>query len=188
MYRAGAPGTEVDGTTLQHSRLAGVGLGSSHQHADPVEAKGEAVQSDSFSSPPRPLGQGLAGGGVDAPWVVFISQKMPQMPEAQAGVRRSPCGAVTNTTTTPLHHLPLLLKRGGSGVSSEKGKGAPEGPNPIFSISTLDLPASDMQPLELQGPLILSPSLYPLAPSQSPSLGQDPGIGLPSPGVCRRKM
>lgn len=47
---------------------------------------------------PRPLGQGLAGmgGGVDTPWIVFISQKMPQMPEAQAGVRRSPCAAVTN--------------------------------------------------------------------------------------------
>lgn len=103
VYQAGAPGTEVDGTTLQHSWLAGVGLGSSHQHADPVEAKGEAVQRDSslFSSLPRPLGQGLAGGGVDAPWAVFISQKMPQMPEAQAGVRRSPCAAVTNTTPPP---------------------------------------------------------------------------------------
>lgn len=44
------------------------------------------------------------------PWVVFRSQKMPQMPEAQAGVRWSPCAAVTNTTT-PLHHLPLLLER-----------------------------------------------------------------------------
>lgn len=46
VYRAGAPGTEVDSTTLQHSRLAGVSLGRSHQHADPVEGKGEVVQND----------------------------------------------------------------------------------------------------------------------------------------------
>ena len=44
LCRAGAPGTEVDGTALQHSRLAGVSLGRSHQHADPAEGKGEAAQ------------------------------------------------------------------------------------------------------------------------------------------------
>lgn len=44
---AGTPGTEVDLAALQHSRLAGVSLGCSHKHADPVEGKGEAVQGGS---------------------------------------------------------------------------------------------------------------------------------------------
>lgn len=53
------------------------------------------------------------------------------MPEAQAGVRRSPCAAVTNTTPPLLpslsflsYLLPLLLEREGARVSSGKGKGA----------------------------------------------------------------
>lgn len=40
---AGGPGTEVDRTALQHSRLASVSLGCSHQHADPAEGNREAV-------------------------------------------------------------------------------------------------------------------------------------------------
>ena len=47
LCRAGAPGAEVDGTALQHSRLAGVSLGRPHQHADPAEGKGEAFQGGS---------------------------------------------------------------------------------------------------------------------------------------------
>lgn len=43
LCRTGSPRTDVDGTTLQHSRLAGVGLGCSHQHTDPGEGKGKAV-------------------------------------------------------------------------------------------------------------------------------------------------
>lgn len=77
VYGARTPGTEVDGTALQHSRLAGVSLGRSHQHADPAEGKGEAVQSDSSlsSSLPRPLGQGLAGGWGRCPLgCIYISE------------------------------------------------------------------------------------------------------------------
>lgn len=44
LCQAGAPGTEVNSTALQHSWLAGVSLGCSHQHADPVKGKGEEVQ------------------------------------------------------------------------------------------------------------------------------------------------
>lgn len=54
------------------------------------------------------------GGGVDVPRVVFISQKMPQMPEAGAGVRHSPCAAVTNSAPPLLLYsylLPLLLEK-----------------------------------------------------------------------------
>ena len=80
LCQAGAPGTEVDGTTLQHSWLAGVSLGCPHQHTDPVEGKVEAVQCGSYlallQSPKagrtQTSGPG-AGWGVDAPWVVFIS-------------------------------------------------------------------------------------------------------------------
>lgn len=49
------------------------------------------------------------------------------MPEAQAGVRRSPCAAVTNTTLpllpplSLLSYLPLSLKREGARVSSGEG-------------------------------------------------------------------
>lgn len=50
-----------------------------------------------------------SGGGVDVPWVVFISQKMPQMPEAGAGVRRSPCAAVTNLAPALLPHSPTFF-------------------------------------------------------------------------------
>lgn len=85
--RAVVPRTDVDGTTLQYPWLASVSLGSSHQHADPVKGKGEGIRKGPIS---RSVSGGRMhldlwaknGGGVDVPWVVFISQEMPQMPEA----------------------------------------------------------------------------------------------------------
>lgn len=91
----------------------------------------------------------LAGGGVDAPWVVFISQKMPQMPEAWAGVRRSPCAAVTNPTPpllpSLLSYLSLLIEKGNQNQLLE-GEEGPVGLNPSFSISSIYLPRLDIQP------------------------------------------
>lgn len=165
LCQAGAPGTEVDSTALQHSWLAGVSLGCSHQHTDPVEGKGEAVQGDSqlFSSllrqeGPRRLGQRLAGGGVDAPWVVFISQKMPQMPEARAGVRRSPCAAVTNTSPPLLlplslfSYLPPVIKERRSQSQFWEGEERPEvlapaSPSPLWTCQDW------VHSLGTQGPL-----------------------------------
>ena len=75
---------------------------------------------------PGPWARGWLGGGVDAPRFVFISQKMPHMPEAQAGVRRSPCAAVTNTAPplfpdSRLSHLPRYEKEEAESVLGKGG-------------------------------------------------------------------
>lgn len=66
------------------------------------------------------------GGGVDVPWVVFISQEMPQMPEAGAGARRFPRAAVTNSAPPLLPHSPtssLLPERRSQSQFLEKERG-----------------------------------------------------------------
>ena len=138
------------------------------------------------SSTVSPGGEGLAGGGIDAPRVVFISQKMPRMPEAQAGVRRSPCAAVTNTAPPPLPppspFLPSLVIRRRRQRQFWEGVGA--------RWSGPQLPHLPYGPVKTGGAAPGTPESFylPSAPKPRPFSGQDPGVRLPSPGVCRRKM
>ena len=80
--------------------------------------------------------------------------------------------------TQPL--LPLSLE-GGTRVNSGKGLG-PEGLDPNFPISPMDLRRLEVQPLEPQ-----SPFTYPLLPSQSPSLGKTQASGCPALGCVGGK-
>ena len=79
-----------------------------------------------------------------------------------------------------LSYLPLLLE-GGARVNSGKGLG-PEGLDPNFSISPMDLQRLEVQPLEPQGPFT-----YPLLPSQSPSLGKTQASHCPALGCVGGK-
>lgn len=86
------------------------------------------------------------GGGVDVPWVVFISQEMPQMPEAGAGARRFPRAAVTNPAPPLLPHSPTSSPTREKEPESVPGKGTRDrGLDSSFSISSIYLPRLDAQ-------------------------------------------
>lgn len=95
-------GAEVDGTALQHSRLAGVSLGRPHQHADPAERKGEGVSGGSLTLLQSPQAGRAGWGGIDAPRsCIYISEDATDARGTGWSQAVPHVPAVTNTVLTP---------------------------------------------------------------------------------------
>lgn len=127
------------------------------------------------SSPPAPplLGPGLAGGGVDAPWLYLYLRRCHrcQRPRLESGGPHVPL-SLTQAPT------PSLVAREGEPESALGREQGPESLGPGLPISPWSA-GRDTQPPSCG---VRSRSLCPPVPSQSPSPGQDPGVRLPGLG------